>query len=117
MQRSRQRAVVQRQRGLDKPGYAGRRVEVADIGLERTYRAAAIASRASGPERLCQAGDFDRIAQVRASAMSFDVGDCSGVDAGKCLRGSDDLRVALDAWCSEADLCAAIVVEGGALDD
>ena len=117
MQRRRQRAVMQRQGRLDQTGHAGRRIEMADIGLECADRAAAIADRAAGAERLGQARDLDRIAETRAGAMGFDVGDCIGVDAGKRLRGCDDLCVALDARCGEADLCAAIVVEGGALDD
>ena len=85
--------------------------------LSAADRAAAIADRAAGAERLRQAGDLDRIAEAGAGAMRFDVGDRIGVDAGERLRHRDDLRVALDARRGEADLCAAVVVERGALDD
>ena len=42
----RDRAVLQRQHRLDQPGDAGRRLEVADVGLHRAERAAASPGRA-----------------------------------------------------------------------
>src|SRR4051794_16268008 len=90
---------------------------MAYISFERAYCAAAFAQRASSPKRLRQTRDLDRIAQTSTRAMGFYIGNRCGIDSGERLRRGNNLRVTLNTWCSKADLCTTIVVQGGALDD
>ena len=65
----------ERQHRLDQAGDAGRRVEVADVALDRADRAAHRGRMAA--ERPRQRRDLDRIAERRAGAVRFDVADRS----------------------------------------
>ncbi|MCY1228601.1 hypothetical protein D9M72_409250 [compost metagenome] len=116
MQARRQRAVAQRHRRLDEPCDAGRRVEVADVGLDRPDRAEA-APLGVGAEGLGERRDLDRVAQRGAGAVRLDVADGVGRHARDQLRGTDDLGLPVDAGGGEADLGRAVVVGGRALDD
>ena len=67
--------MLQGEHGLDQAGDAGRRVQVADVGLDRAEGAEARARsgpRAEGPG---QGRDLDGIAQRRAGAVGLDVAD------------------------------------------
>ena len=83
------RPVVQGQGRLDQPGDPGRGLEVADVGLDRAEgtSSSGVASLGEhGPER----GELDRIAERRAGAVSFDIIDLLGRDAGLPVGRAED---------------------------
>ncbi len=106
--------VLEREHRLDQPGDARRRVEMADVRLDRAERAEAGRWR---PKGLGERRDLDRIAERGAGAVGFDVADLVGPDAGQGERRRDDLGLSLDARRRVADLGGAVVVDRGALDD
>src|SRR5262249_37110513 len=109
-------AVLQRERGLDQACDSRRRIEVSDVGFERSERAedAAVRVYSKRPgERL----DFDWIADSRAGPVRFQVGDRVRVDPSRRQRFRDHFGLAGDAWGEEAHLAGTIVVDRGAPDD
>jgi hypothetical protein len=72
VQARRDRPVAQRQRYFDEPGHPGRRLQVANVGLDRPDQAPA-ARRAALRQDRAQGLRLDRIAQRRARAVRFDV--------------------------------------------
>jgi len=116
MQARGQHAVAQRLRGLDEAGHAGGRVEVADVGLDRTEGAEA-APLGVGAEGLGQRGDLDRVAERGAGAVGLDIADGVGRHARDQLRRAYHLGLAVHAGRGEADLGRAVVVGRAALDD
>ena len=78
MQRRGQPAMLQGQDRLEQPSQAGRRLEMADVGLDRTDRQRRIAFLA---QRLADGGRFRRIADACAGAMGFEEGQPVRVDA------------------------------------
>ncbi|MNL06580.1 hypothetical protein D3C87_1272200 [compost metagenome] len=111
--------MAQRQRRLDEPRHAGRRVEVADVGLDRADGAVAAAPAITtvGTEGLRERGQLDRVAQRGARAVRLDIADGVRGHVGHQLRRADRAGLALHARCGEADLVGAVVVGGRALDD
>ena len=80
VKRRRQNAVIEREQRLEHAREAGRRLKMADVGLDRADR------QRIGPlmaETAAQRGGFDRIAGRRASAMRFDEGEPIGIDAAR----------------------------------
>ena len=115
-ERGRDFAMFERKRDLDQADDAGRRVEMADIGLDRADRAktAPIGVLAKG---LRQRLDLDRIAERGAGAVALDIVDRLGVDAGKPLCLDDGFGLAVDAGREISGLAGAVIVDGRALDD
>ena len=109
-------AVVEGQGGFDEASDTGGGVHVAGVGFEGAQAAEVFASGAQA-EGLGEAGDLDRIADGGGGAVAFDVGNGVRIDVGKRLGEGDDFGVAVDAGGSEAGFSAAVIVEGGALDD
>ncbi len=71
----------------------------------------------SGAKGFRQGGDFDRIAERGAGAVSLDIADGRDIDTGQCLRGGDHLGLAIDTRRHVADLGRAVVVDGKAAND
>src|SRR4029079_3023709 len=101
--------------GLDQAGHAGRGVEVADVGLDRTDRAEA-APLGALAEGLRERRDLDRIAALGAGAVALDVADAVGLHAGDGQRLAHRRGLTLDARREVADLARAVVVDRRALD-
>ena len=80
VQRRRHLAVLQAQHDLDQPGDAGRRLEVADVGLDRADQQP-VRPVAAGAEGGAQRLGLDRVAERRARAVRLDVADVGGRDA------------------------------------
>ena len=106
---------MQRQRRLDDPGHAGRRVEVPDVGLQRAdgcvLAAARVASVGAGQGR-----HLDGVAERRARPVRLDHADRVDVDLGDRQGLLDDGRLPFDARRREPDLGRAVVVHRGSLD-
>ncbi len=115
-ERRRDLAMLEGQHRLDQADDAGRRVQMADIALDRPDIAAAVRP-ARLAERLGQRLDFDRVAQIGARAMAFDVVDRIGGDAGHAHGLDRRTGLARDARCKIAGLLTAIIVDGRGLDD
>ena len=111
----RQRAVLERHDRLDQAGDPGRRIEMADVALDRTD--GTLLRRAGLTESLRQRGDLDRIPQNGTGAMRFDITDLVRLDAGHGQRGPDDAGLPLHAGGGEAHLVGTIAVDGSTADD
>ena len=115
-QRRRQLPVVQRQRHLDQRGHPRRRVQMPDVGLDRADAASAdrLGRFAEGRG---QRRHLDRVAQIGAGAVAFDVGNLVRGDAGHRLRLGNGLGLAIDRRGQIAGFGRAIVVDRRTLDD
>ena len=101
---------------FDQPGHAGRRIQVAHVGLDRPEGAAADAAgrSAEGPR---QGRHFHGVAEGGAGAVRLHIGDAGRVRARHGEGFGDDPGLARVAGRREAQLQAAVVVHGRALDD
>ena len=88
--------MLQRQHGLDQPGDTGGRIEMSEIGLQRTQ---ATKPRIAGGRAKCagQRSDFDRIAQWCRGPVRLDVTDASRMHSGQALGSDDCLQLTIDA--------------------
>src|SRR5688572_24741187 len=102
--------MVQSEGGLDQAGHAGRRVEMADVGLERAELAGARSTTRT--EHSSEGSDLDRIAERRAGAVGLDVANRVRLDAGQRQCLSDHLSLPFDAGCAVANLGGPVVVDG-----
>jgi hypothetical protein len=99
---------------LDQPRYTGRRLEVADIGLDRTDDAGAL-PRASFAEHRTNRARFDRITDRGPGPVRLDVADMAGTKAGSRagVPQHGDLRVA----AGDRDRArVAVLIDGGGPD-
>src|SRR5262245_60061904 len=81
--------VVKRERRFDQSSYSSRGFEVPDISLHRsdgTSPALIAPFKEDRPERT----QLDRIAELRAGAVSFDKVQVAGRNARSCARRADD---------------------------
>ena len=115
MQMWRNPFVLQGQHHLDHAGDAGRRLEVADIGLDRADQQR-IVGGSSGAERVRERADFDRIAERGAGAVGFDIADRGRLEPGIGERGADHRLLRRTVRHGQA-AAAAVLVDGGAADD
>ena len=105
--------AAQHQRGLDQPGDAGRRLEMADVAFHRADAHRAVAARL--PEHFADGTGLDRIAQRRAGAVRLHIGDVVGADAG--LGGGFLQHRLLRRRVGRGDTVgAAILVDRGRFD-
>jgi hypothetical protein len=109
-------AVGEGEHHLGEAHHAGRRVEVADVGLHRAHAAEADVIRRLA-ERARERGDLDRVAEVRARAVALDVVDAARVHARERLRLDDRRGLAVHRRREIARLAGAVVVDGAAADD
>ena len=79
--------MLQRQGDLDKGGKACRLLEMSDIRLHRTDRAETAPVRPS-PERPGQRIDFQRIADDRSGAVTFDIAKVGGQTSASSIASS-----------------------------
>ncbi len=115
MQGPRDQLVAQRLDHLDQPGYAGRPVEVADVGLDRSEHAVLL--RLGRAEGAGQGGDLHRVADLGRGAVGLHVGDGRRVHP-RLLDGPGDApALAVDARRQIAELHRAVVVDVGGADD
>ena len=115
VQAGRDLAVLQGEHRLDQAGDAGRRVQVADVGLDRAEEAVpgAAGPPPGGPlEGQIEGGDLDGIAQGCRGAVRLDVGDALRRDPGVGERRGDDTCLPGDARRGVARLAGAAVVVG-----
>ena len=100
-----------------RPATPARRVEVTDVGLDRTD--ARSTARRSVRRRTPGSSAATSIGSPEGGARSvgLDVADAVSADVshGQGLR--DDGRLAGDAWRGEADLVTPVVVDGGSAYD
>ena len=110
VQRGHQLPVAHAQQHLDQTGEPGSRHRMPDVRLRRSDRAILRPIRET-PERVGQRLDFDRVSELRAGAVRFDVGERGGIDSepavdvdlerglGRCARRRDAVRapVVVDA--------------------
>jgi hypothetical protein len=94
---------------LDQARNAGGRVEVADIGLDRSQPTGC--SSVAG-ERGLQRGELDRVTDRGAGTVRLDEGDRVRRDARDRECFAHDVGVAVDARREVADFASAIVVDG-----
>ena len=93
--------MLQHQGGLDKASNAGRRMQVADIGLDRANHAGSGQATTIGTgERL----DLNRVAQQSAGAMGFDIADTRRIDSGQQQCFADHALLSRYAGSHEVDL-------------
>src|SRR5208283_2620764 len=104
--------MLERQHGLDESSNAGGRVEMSDVGLQRTDCAKSVAL-AGRTKRARESGYLDRIADRSAGAMRLDVRDRISFDVSYGQRLADRIGLSRDAWREVTYLARAIVVDGG----
>ena len=109
-------AVVQCQRRLDETRDACRRVGMADVGLDRAD-AAEPARLGRLAEGRGQRRHLDRIAEIGAGAVAFDIADRPRPDPRHRMGLGDGARLPVDARRQIARLGRAVVVDRRALDD
>src|SRR6185312_5679737 len=107
--------VLEHEHRLDEPGDAGRRIEVADVALDRAEDARLPRLRAE-TEGLVEGRHLDGIAQRRAGAVGFDVADRVRGDTGRGQGLGDHRHLPFDAGSREAYLGRAVVVDGRTAD-
>ena len=108
--------VVQRQGRLDQTGRSGSRVQMADVGFHRPDPAEA---RLIGglAKRLCQCRDLNRVAQIGAGAVAFNVIDGVRRCIGYCQRLGNRGGLSVDRRRQIARFGCAIVVDRRAAND
>ena len=109
MQAGRNHPAFHRQYHLDQAGNAGRRVQVAEVALDRAQRAAR-AAMATG-KGTAQRFQFDRIAERGCGAVRLDQTDLHAVDPGEHQGFADHLALAGHRRRGIADLAVAVVVD------
>ena len=116
VQAGRQLAVMQRQGGLDQAGDARGGVQMADIRLHAAD--AGKAGLCSGAaEGFGQGCDFDRVAQIGAGPVAFDVIHRVGGHAADLHRFGNAGRLTFDRGGKVARLGSPVVVDGASPDD
>ena len=108
--------MLQRQRGLDQPRDTRRRVEMADIRLDRSDPAKP-APRCVAGIGLGQGRHLDRVAQIGAGAVAFDVTDAVGAHLRVVEGRAHRRRLPVDRRGEVARFRGTIVVDRRALDD
>ena len=114
MQVGRNLSLPHAQRRLDQPGDAGRRLEMPDIGLDRTDDAGVLRRAAFAEDRTDRVR-LDRIADRGAGAVRLDIVDLARMNIGSRagLPQHGDLRVAT----GDRDRAGAtVLIDGGAPD-
>src|SRR5262249_25386470 len=114
MQAGRNFSLPHAQGRLDQPRDPSRRLEVADIGLDRTDDAGAL-RRASFAEHRTDRARFDRVADRGPGTVRLDIADMARINGGSraSLPQHGDLRVA----AGDRDRAgAAVLIDGGASD-
>ncbi|EDT00905.1 hypothetical protein BamIOP4010DRAFT_5583 [Burkholderia ambifaria IOP40-10] len=95
MQMRRDPVVLERQQHLDQAGDAGGRLQMPDIGLDRTDHER-LGRLAPGAVDAGQRLDLDRVAEGRPRTVGLDIGDVAGHEAGliQCATDHPFLRIA-----------------------
>ncbi|VWD35646.1 hypothetical protein BLA50215_05002 [Burkholderia lata] len=95
MQVRRNPVVLERQQDLDQAGDAGSRLQMPDVGLDRTDHERLV-RRAPGAVDAGQRFDLDRVAEGRPGTVGLDIGDVAGREAGlvQCAADHPFLRIA-----------------------
>ncbi len=109
--------VLQAQDRLDQRRHAGRRLQVADVRLDRADVARARTGLLGDLESLSQRLDLDRVAQRGAGAVGLDVADGGGVDLGDRVRLGHDVGLTGHRRRRVGHLRRAVVVQRRAADD
>ena len=114
-ERGRNLAVMQAERGLDQAGHPGGRVEMADIRLHAADAAEPLGPRGA-PEGVGQRRDLDRVAQIGAGAVAFDIVDgvCGG--SGDGLRFGNRFGLTANRGRQVARLVGPVIIDRRALD-
>ena len=105
--------VLERQNSLDQARNPGCRIEVTDLGLERTQTAKCAVRRRCAKD-LRQSGDLNGIAESAFPSMSLDVGDGPWIDSGQRLRQGNHFDLTVHARSRVASFHCAIIVDGRA---
>ena len=111
VQSRRNRPVLEAENRLDQTRHPGRRLQVTDVGLDRTDVARAGPGLRRDIECLSQAFDLDRVAERRAGAMRLDVAHGRGVDLRDRLRLGDDVGLTCRVGRGVGHLRRSVVVE------
>ncbi len=115
-QRGRHLAVMQRQCDLDQAGDAGCCIQMPDVGLYAADTAGAHGLGALG-KTLGQRGNLDRIAQIGARPVAFDIVYRVGGDTGDGLRLGHAAGLTLNRRRKIPCLGRTIIVHGRSLED
>src|SRR5947207_1490228 len=81
--------VLYGERGFDEAGHAGRRLEVTEVGFDRSDQDGLIRGAVRG-EHGAERLQLDRIAERGARAVRLEVADGAGGDAGPLQGGAND---------------------------
>ncbi|CAI2539444.1 Uncharacterised protein [Serratia ficaria] len=107
-------AVLERQHGLDEPGDPGGRIRMADVAFYRAEdnRLGGIATL--GQHR-AEGLNLNGVAEAGTGAVTLDVADVGGPDAG-LLQGGPHHRLLCRATWHRQPLGMAVMVDGAAAD-
>ena len=108
--------MPQRQHRLDQTGDAGRRVQMADVGLERPDGAIALALGALA-KRLRERLDFNRISDLGSSAVRLHIRDIAGPHSRHSQSFVDNFGLSIDARREIPDFSRAVVVDRRSKND
>ena len=88
MQVLRNQPLFHRQNGLDDAGHSGRRLQMADIGLDRADQQRAVLVSSATVGRRCRV-ELDRVADLRTGPVRLHIVDFERLDAGALERCFD----------------------------
>lgn len=115
MQAGRQLVVMQTEDGFNEADDARGDVEMADVGFDGA-KGAKLRATSAAAKRLGQCSNFDGVAQFRACAVRFDVGNAVWVNACHGQALTDHGGLSIGTGREVARLLAAVVADGGTLD-
>ena len=105
-------AVLKGEDSLHQASDACSRIEMADVGFERSDSAVAAAGCGLA-KGLREGSDFDRVANDRPGPMGLNEGDVRRADAGEIQGLGNDLGLAFNAGGQITHLARAIIVNCG----
>src|SRR5882724_934003 len=98
---------------VNQSGDARSHIKVSHIGLGGTNHAKLFCGRMR-TKRLCQRGEFDRVAERSSCPVRLNVADGGRIDSRSSMGQSNHLGLSLDAWRGVSDFCGAVIVDAEA---
>ncbi len=115
-QRRRDRFVFERKRRLHEAGNSGSGIRVADVGFHAAdfAKTGFVGGFLKG---MCQGRDFDRIAEICACAVAFDIVNRVGCDIRHSMCLGYGCRLSINGWGQIPRLVRPVIVDGRAFDN
>src|SRR5215831_13790080 len=106
-----QHFVLKHQSGLDQACHSRCRIQVPQVGFDRTDCTGLMLPSRSATEGLLKGSDLNRVAECSGRAVRLDIANRFGTNPGHCLGQGDDFSLAFNARRGISDLKRAIVID------